>query len=95
MVSISKFIYIDSKYCHSLGDFKECLGNMFLGKNINQEMSNLKYWLEPLILDGVLQSWLVNLNDNEANAIIDALNNTENRKIQSIIHRILMAFNIE
>lgn len=95
MESMLNLIYINSEYCYSLGDFKDCLENMLLGKDISQEMPNLKYWLKPLILDGVLLSWLANLNDNEANAIVVELRNADHRTIESVIHRILMAFEIE
>lgn len=95
MESASNFIYINSEYCYSLGNFKACLENMLRGKDINQEIPNLKYWLKPLIKDGVLKSWLANLNDNEANAIMDELKNADHRTTESVIHRILMALEIE
>lgn len=90
-------LYIDSMYCYSFEDFKRCLQKMFPQKDKEKEIAHLTYWLEPLILDGILKSWLALQNNDEADALIQELDSAkaESRNTQSMIHRILMALDIE
>lgn len=92
---MGNLLYINYIYCYSFKDFEACLKDIYPQKNPNNEMNNLVYWLEPLILDGILKSWLDSQNNKVSKAIITELDNVGNRRIQSIIHRILMILNIE
>uniref|UniRef100_UPI004038AC1A hypothetical protein n=1 Tax=Segatella hominis TaxID=2518605 RepID=UPI004038AC1A len=68
------YIYINSHYCYSYIDFLETI-KAFLNLTLAYEEKEKKlfYWLGPLIDDGVLEAWLQLQGADEAQKLIEIL----------------------
>lgn len=68
------YIYINSHYCYSYIDFLETT-KAFLNLTLayDEKEKKLFYWLGPLIDDGVLEAWLQLQGADEAQKLIEIL----------------------
>lgn len=68
------YIYINSHYCYSYIDFFETI-KAFLNLTLayDEKEKKLFYWLGPLIDDGVLEAWLQLQGADEAQKLIEIL----------------------
>ena len=68
------YIYIKSHYCYSYIDFLETI-KAFLNLTLayDEKEKKLFYWLGPLIDDGVLEAWLQLQGADEAQKLIEIL----------------------
>ena len=68
------YIYINSHYCYSYIDFLETIKD-FLNLTLayDEKEKKLYYWLGPLIDDGVLEAWLQLQGADEAQKLIEIL----------------------
>lgn len=68
------YIYINSHYCYSYIDFLETI-KAFLNLTLvyDEKEKKLYYWLGPLIDDGVLEAWLQLQGADEAQKLIEIL----------------------
>ena len=72
--NILPYININSHYCYSYIDFLETI-KAFLNLTLAYEEKEKKlfYWLGPLIDDGVLEAWLQLQGADEAQKLIEIL----------------------
>lgn len=68
------YIYINSHYCYSYIDFLETI-KAFLNLTLayDEKEKKLFYWLGPLIDDGVLEAWFNLQGADEAQKLIEIL----------------------
>ena len=68
------YIYINFHYCYSYIDFLETI-KAFLNLTLayDEKEKKLFYWLGPLIDDGVLEAWLQLQGADEAQKLIEIL----------------------
>ena len=68
------YIYINSHYCYSYIDFLETI-KAFLNLTLayDEKEKKLFYWLGPLIDGGVLEAWLQLQGADEAQKLIEIL----------------------
>ena len=68
------YIYINSHYCYSYIDFLETIKAFLnLALAYDEKEKKLFYWLGPLIDDGVLEAWLQLQGADEAQKLIEIL----------------------